>query len=511
MATRNRLTACVVVFLLAITACTTGRSASTNRILVVDKTFDFKTADPHRDLSVAGAILAKALYSTLMTFDGADEATPVPSLAASYSTSEDATRLTFKLQHAVVFSDGSSLTSADVVFSFDRLARLKSTASSLLAGVSTSAPDPFTVVLVSKDPNPALLFVLANPALAIVNANVVKGRGEDFLSSASAGSGPYVVKSFSAYTDVVLAANPRYFGPRPFYGRVVLRNMDAPTQLAYIASATDQIALDLSPAQAGTLARNQSLVIKYVTDADVVYLFANNNSQVSSVTTNKHFQNAIRYALDYSSIVQLMGAGAVQATGVIPATLLGGLPAWVAPHQDLDRARTELAASGIKNPSATLGFAGDTAVAGLPMGALAAMVKAELGVAGIKVTLAAGTTSSAAGDYSGGIQQLGLWSGAASSADPTPYLAFSPGRTLGVRAGWPAGADPSLESLGNQAATTADLATRAQLFQLWQGQLNSDGPFFPLVQPGRAIVATRNITTIEFNPNWSIDLPTVTG
>lgn len=512
MLKRVTTAACLVlVAVLTITACSPGRTASTNRILVVDKSFDLKTADPHRDLSATGAIVAKALYSTLMTFDGSDAATPVPSLATAYSTSEDATRFTFKLRHGVVFSDGSALTAADVVFSFERLVRLKSTASRLLAGVVASAPDAFTIVLESKVPNPALPFVLANPALAVVNATVAKNRGDDFLSNAAAGSGPYTLASFSAFSDVVLVANPRYWGQRPFYGRVVVRNMNAETQLTYIASATDQVALDLSPAEAGTLTRNQSVVIKAVASPEVVFLFANNNPQVSSVTPNKHFQNAVRYALDYDSMVQLMGAGAIQATGVTPSTLLGGLPPWTAPRQDIEKARTELAASGLKNPTVNLGFANDQVVSGLPLSALASMVRAELGAAGIVVSLTGSPTSAATGDYTAGGQQMGLWSVAGTSADPNTYLDFLPGRTLGLRAGWAAGSDPSLESLGIQAGTTADLATRSQLLQNVLGRLNADGPFFPILQPGRTIVATKDITAIDYNPTWSIDLAAVTG
>jgi peptide/nickel transport system substrate-binding protein len=513
MLNRNQLTACVVVALLTAPACTFSRAESTNhnRVLVVDKSFDLTTADPHRDLSATGAILAKALYSTLMTFDGGTLATPVPELATSYSASEDATRFTFNLRHDVVFSDGSPLTAADVVFSFERLARLKSTASPLLAGVAASAPDAFTIVLESNRPNPSLPLLLANPALAVVNAAVVKDRGEGYLSNAAAGSGPYILASFSAFSDVALVANPRYSGQRPFYGRVVIRSMNAQTQLTYIASATDQVALDLSPGQAGTLIRNQSVVIKAVAGPDVAFLFANNNPRVSSVTSNKHFQNAVRYALDYDSMVQLTGAGAVQATGVIPSTLLGALPAWAGPRHDIDKARTELAASGVKNPTVNLGFANDQTVSGLPMSALASMVRAELAAAGIAVYLTGSPSSSATADYNAGAQQMGIWSVTATSADPNPYLDFLPGRTLGLRAGWPAGADPLLESLGIQAATTADLATRTQLLQSVAGQLNEDGPFFPLVQPGRTIVATKDITTIDYNPTWSIDLAAVTG
>ncbi len=498
-----------VIAALGMTGCSSGIATSTNAVLIVDKSFDMGTADPHRELSVTGAMVAKALYSTLLTFKGADESTAVPWIANSYSSSEDARRFTFKLRRDVVFSDGSRLTSADVVFSFDRIVKLKGPPSALLAGVSASGPDAFTVVLTSKDPNPALPFTLARPALAIVDSKVVADKAEGFLDRASAGSGPYILKSFSTFSDVELVANPRYWGPEPSYRRVVIRNMDAPTQLAYIPSARTEIALDLSPVQAETLTRSASLRITAVAGPEVVFLFANENPQVSQVTSNQHFQNAVRYALDYPAMVQLMGAGTIQARGVIPSTMPGALPPWGDPPRNTDKARSELAASGIKDPTVNLGYASDLEVGGILMSSLASMVKTDLGAIGITVNLAGSPSAAATVDYNAGRQQMGLWPAIRNDFEPYPYLDFLPGGLLAIRAGWPSGSDPSLESLGIQASTTADAATRAQLLQQLQGQLNQDGPFFPLVEPGRVIVAAGHVTGLEYNPSWSLDLAAV--
>ncbi|HSS93357.1 MAG TPA: ABC transporter substrate-binding protein [Candidatus Dormibacteraeota bacterium] len=518
---RTGLAACCAAIVL-LGSCSPAGTATTTHILVVDKSFDLHAADPHRELDVTGALISRALYSTLLTFDGGDEATPVQSVARSYSSSEDARTYTFNLRRDITFSDGTALTSADVVYSINRIINLKGAPSALLAGVSASAPDTSTVVLKSSEPNPSLPLLLANPAIAIVNSRLVTSHGGssaagadttdkagDFLNTASAGSGPYMLKSFSTFSDVELVANPRYWGRQPFYRRVVIRNMDSRTQLAYIASATDEIALDLSPEQAGTLTGKPSVRINSFTSPDVVFLFANENPLVSAVTANKHFQNAVRSAVDYGALIQLMGAGAIQAAGVIPGRVLGALPAWAAQRQDAGTARAELAASGVTNPTVNLAYASDIEVSGLPVSALASMVKAELEAAGIKVNLSPAKGPAAMADFTAGHEQMGLWLWPGSSPDPNTYLAFLPGRQLGLRAGWPGAADPSLESLGMQASTTPDPATRAQLFQALQGQLNSDGPFFPLLQPGRMIVASNGIAGIAFNPSWTIDLSAV--
>lgn len=483
--------------LLAAAACSSSAATSTNTVLIVDKTFDLKTADPHRELSVTGAMISKALYDTL------------PSVATSHTSSEDARRFKFKLRRDVVFSNGSRLTSADVVFSLERVAKLKGAPSGLVSGVSASAPDAYTIVITSNDPNPELPSILLNPALAIVSSSMIAGKPDGFLDATSAGSGPYTLKSFSAFSDIELTANPRYWGPKPFYRRILVRNMDAPTQLVYISSSRNEIALDLSEAQAESLSANRSLRINASTGTDIVFLFANRNPQVSQITADQHFESAVRGALDYKEMVALMGLGAVQARGVIATTMFGALPASFAPRHDLEAARSELAASGIKDPTVNLGFASDLEVRGLPISALASLVKADLGAAGIKVNLAGSPSDAAKAEFATGQEQMGLW--ASSAAGSSSYLDFLPGGAIGSRAGWTAGSDPAIESLGAQASTTADAATRRQLLQELQGQLNQEGPFFPLLQPGRVIVTTGDVATIDYNPSWSVDLAAVTG
>ena len=80
--------------------------------------------------------------------------------------------------------------------------------------------------LVSEQPNPALPRILPTPTLGIVNSDVVIENGgtdqpgadtddtaEEFLNSTSAGSGPYILESFSTTSETVIARNPEYVGP----------------------------------------------------------------------------------------------------------------------------------------------------------------------------------------------------------------------------------------------------------------------------------------------------------
>lgn len=522
---RGRLVAGAGLAALTIlTACGGGSNSTPNHVLVIDKSFDMKTADPQREFEVSGQIVVKALYSTLLTFKGSDSATPVPQVASSYTASSDAKTFTFKLRNDVKFSDGTPLTSADVVFSFNRLINIKGNPSFLLAGVTVSAPDPSTVVLTSDTPNPAIPFILPNPALGIVNSKVVKAHGgtdqpgadkadtaEQFLDSTSEGSGPYIMKSFSTTSEVDLTANPNYWGPKPYYNTVVVRNIQAPAQLLDIQKGSNEVAIDLSPDQASTLSGNSKLQVKAIAGPNVFFLFSNANPQISSITANQHFQNAVRYGLDYQSFVPLAGLGAIQAPGVVPSMFLGALSQSDAVTRDVNKAKAELAASGISNPTVNLGFPSDFTLNGLSFSTMAQKVKANLADVGINVNLTGSPISVSLADYRAGKEQLGLWLWGPDYPDPNDYLVFLPGQLVGLRAGWAKGSDPSLESLGDQAGSTVDNSARGQLFQQVQKQLNTDGPFFPIIQAGQVVVATSGVKGADYNPTWTIDVSGVSG
>jgi peptide/nickel transport system substrate-binding protein len=510
--------------LVAAAAAGASRSHSTaSGTLVVDKSFDLKTADPQRQFEVSGGIVAHVLYDTLLKFVGADVAHPRPSVAKSFKASNGARTYTFTLRKDVRFSDGTRLTAKDVVFSFRRLINLKGNPSFLLGGVTVSRRGLYTVVLKSKTPNPAIPAIVANASLGIVNSKVVKAHGgtdavgadksdraESYLNAHSAGSGPYVLQSFDTTSRVTLKANPRYWAAKkPGFSTVVLRNVQAPAQLLDVQRGTNEVSLDLSPDQAKSLEGKSNLQVSAVAGPNIWFLFSNDSSKVSAITSNKHFQNAIRFALDYDGAVKLAGSGSIQAAGVIPSMFLGALPQSQAVNQNVTKAKAELAASGLTNPKVELEFPSDFTSSGLSFGVVAQKVQSDLAKVGIEVELAGKPIATSLANYRAGTEQLGLWLWGPDYPDPNDYLVFLPGQLVGLRAGWAAGADPELEALGRTAGSTSAPQARASLFQQIQVQLNERGPFFPLFQPGQAVVNSKNLTGVVFNAQYVIDVAAI--
>ena len=304
---------------------------------------------------------------------------------------------------------------------------------------------------------------------------------------------------------MVLKANANYWGPdKPNFGTVIFRNVAAATQLIEIQKASNQIELSLSGDQAASLKGNSKLAVTSFTSPNITFAFC--NLKTAPACANQHFVNAIRYGIDYQSLVSVAGAGAAQAPGVVPTQFLGALTQAQAVKRDVAKAKSELQASGIANPTIQLDYT--ISSTGLN-DSLAAKIKANLADVGITVNLNGQPSSIATPNYRGAKYQLGLAGWAPDYPDPNDYLAFLPGQLVGKRAGWLTGAAPDIEDLGARAGSAADNATRGQLYQQLQTLLNQESPMLPLIQPGQSVVGTNNLTNVIYSPVWYLDLAAI--
>jgi peptide/nickel transport system substrate-binding protein len=494
--------------------------------LVIDNSFTIKTADPQRAFDPTASIVDRAIFDTLFTYKGGDLAHPVPLLVQSWKASADAKTFTFQLKRGVHFADGTPLTSADVVYSLNRLVNLKGNPAFLLDGVNARARGKYALTVTSKTPNTALPSILANPSTGIVNSKLVRSHGgtasvgadkndkaEQWLNSSAstgAGSGPYVLKSFSTTSQVTLTPNSRYWGAKKAaFGTVVLRNMIAPTQLINIQRGKHEVAIDLSSDQAQTLKSNKNVHVSLQPSTWVFWLFANNDPKISTITPNKNFQQAVRYGLDYKSIVQVAGPGAIQAPGLIPSMFLGALRQKDVVKQDVAKAKSALTASGVGTQKITLEYPSDLTINGVPFTSLAQKVQSNLQAIGFNVELSGAPTGTWLTKYRDGKMAFGLSLWGPDFPDPADYLVFAPGQLVGTRAGWAAGSDSGIEKLASQALVTTNTAAREKLYQQFQTQLNQRGPYFPLIQPTQVFVATADLRNAVYNATYSIDVTQV--
>src|SRR6201994_3418831 len=494
----------------------TSGTSSGSSSLVVETSFVLKTLDPARMFEPTGLMIDHQLYDTLLTYKGSDVTKPVPDLATSFTASPDAKTYTFTLRKGVTFANGDPVTASDVVYSLTRTKNIEGNPSFLMAGITATAPNASTAVLTSATANTAIPASTTNPALGIVDAKAVTADGgtdsakaatadkaESKLNTTSAGSGPYPLTSFSLTSQVVLTANPGYWGPKPKYGKIIIRNVEASVQKLDVLRGETQIAVDLSPTQAQGMSGVQ---IVNGASPNLFFILSNANSKVSKITSNADFQTAVREGINYAGLLQLAGKGSVQAAGGIPSMFLGSLPASDAPTYSLAKAKAALAASGLGHPTVTMTYPSDLSVNGISFGDLAARVQQQLAQVGITVKLQGQSIQVALNTYRAGTEAMGLWYWGPDFPDPADYLNLLPGNLVGLRAGWAKGTDPSLESLASQAAVTTQDSARSALYQQIQQSMNPASPFMPLIQPAQILVGASSLKNLQSNALWLVDL-----
>ncbi|MDF7662152.1 ABC transporter substrate-binding protein [Erwiniaceae bacterium L1_54_6] len=162
-------------------------------------------------------LVAELLYSglTRLTQDMKAEA----DLAQSWQPSADLKQWTFTLRPNLRFSDGSSLTSADVVASLQAILDPKNASPGQhnIGPIKTvSASDASTVVIETDAPYADLPVMLAYPDAKIIPASIASGDLTR-LNKEAVGAGPFKLVSYDPERKIVVARNPHYYDPqRPY-------------------------------------------------------------------------------------------------------------------------------------------------------------------------------------------------------------------------------------------------------------------------------------------------------
>ncbi len=166
--------------------------------------------------------------STLV-FDGLtvrDEAGRIsPALATEWEVSEDGMQYEFRLRDDVSWHDGAPFTSTDVAFTVQSIQdpgyQGDASLAELWRNVTVEQPDQYTVRFALDEPFPSFLqytVIGILPAHLLSDVAAVDLRNHDFSTQHPVGTGMFVVEDV-APDQVILAANPSYWGPEPYLER----------------------------------------------------------------------------------------------------------------------------------------------------------------------------------------------------------------------------------------------------------------------------------------------------
>ncbi|MFN8215332.1 MAG: ABC transporter substrate-binding protein [Solirubrobacterales bacterium] len=155
--------------------------------------------------------------------DGKNE----PWLVESVKKSSDQRTWTFQLRQGVEFSDGTPMTSADVLFTFET-AKKSAIWGATFEADSFAAPSPGTFVIKSEKPAPELPAILSQWSYGIVPKDY-GGVSEKQFAQQPVGTGPFMLAKWKRGEAITLARNPHYWQPgQPYLDEVVFQTVPNP-------------------------------------------------------------------------------------------------------------------------------------------------------------------------------------------------------------------------------------------------------------------------------------------
>lgn len=486
------------------------------KTIIIARQTDLSTLDPENSFCDTCQIYLSAVYQTLVTLKPGSLTDAVGEIARSWDISPDLTTFTFHLDPAAKFANGDPLTSADVKFSLQRLKNLKAGPAFFMDGVKTiDGVDPQTVKFTLEGPDSAFLMKLMAPYSVIVDAKVVQANGgtdaegadkndkaKDYLDAHSAGSGPYVLQSWTRNTEVRLTANPNYWGPppNPQAQTVVIKDVkDAATQRQLLERGDIDVAMNITHDVATQMQKDKDVSVQFVRSYDFLYLEAN---EKADPRLTKEVRQAIAAAIDYPGLIQAtVGGHGIQPSTTIPQGFLG---TDLVPPVKTDKAAAKslLAKGGQPNGFSIKLAYPNQVLYGVDMNVLAQKVAADLATIGITATLSPLEIGPWGGDYSGGSLPLTLAYWAPDYPDSSEYVSwFGLVGTPGTPSEWLGNVvNDQIVALNKQAAAAADNTQRAQIYKQVIQQMQDASYDIPLVQPDLVLANRSNIQNNVYSP-----------
>ncbi len=447
-----------------------------------------------------------SIFNGLVELD--DNANPLPDLATSWEVNADSTVYAFTLAEDVRWHDGTRFTSGDVKFTFENVllqfhSRTKSGLENILESITT--PDDATVVFTFSQPYAALLQRLNSTEAPILPRHIYEGVDDVQTAPQNltpVGTGPFVFESYDVDDQVTLVGNDDYFKDGlPLLDRVVFRIIpDANTQL-----------LALEEGEVDYMWRVPGAEVERLSTSDAITLYQANSGPgggfcVPSLSFNLdrevfadvRVRQAIAHAIDQQQLLDqaIFGQGRI-ATGPISSQMAFAYTDDVTRYpRDLDLANELLDEAGLagdSRPTLTLLLFPNFVKYG-------EIIRENLAEAGIDVDLQPLERSAflprVFGERDFDMNVISY----CNNTDPSigvsrMYVSDNIGDIPFSNAAGYVNAD--IDDLFNQAASTADVAQRSELYRQIQQLLVDELPYWWLLETQFVIGASSLVEGLQ--------------
>lgn len=271
----------------------------------------------------------------------------VNDLATDYTVSEDGLTWTVTIRDDAVFSDGEPLTAADVAYTFNKAAESGGLTDVTVLDEAVAINDT-TIELRLKQPQST--FVNRLITLGIVPEHA---HGPDYARN-PIGSGPYQLVQWDEGQQLIVEANPNYYGEAPGIKRLVFLFVEEDGAFAAAKAGQSQVA-SVPPSLAVQTIEGMTLYdVASVDNRGLMFPYqpatgrtTPNGAPIGNdVTADLAIRQAVNFAIDRQALVD----GVLEGYGSPAYGPVSGL-AWEEPEANIEdadpeRAREILAAGG---------------------------------------------------------------------------------------------------------------------------------------------------------------------
>jgi peptide/nickel transport system substrate-binding protein len=269
--------------------------------------------DPALTTGAAAGEIAQNILDTLITLD-ADQK-PHPALATKWTIEDAGKKFTFTLRDGVKFHDGTTLTSAAVKQSFERILEPKLKAGAVVSLIgpldNIATPNDTTVVFNFKSGYYAFMLQIWRYFFGVMSPKYLATLKPGDPAVAPVGSGPFMFDSRSPDGVVTLKAFADYN-----WGSDTFKNRAAP----YVSTVKFRAIIEPST-RIATLESGENLLIDEIPEADYARLKTNNKyafvlsprashtlgfsmNVAKAPTDDRAVREAVNWAVDRKSIVE---------------------------------------------------------------------------------------------------------------------------------------------------------------------------------------------------------------
>lgn len=313
---------------------------------------DVKSLDPQKQGDIPSMSVASNIFDTLTTRDADNKL--IGSLATSWQAVDPKT-WRFKIRSGVTFHNGEPCDAAAVAFSINRLIdpATKSPIVELRYVQKATAVDATTVDFHLSASDPILPEKVSLFGGVVVPPKYIAEKGDAGFAASPVGTGPFTFKSRKQDSEVVLAANPTYWGGAPAVKSLTIRIMPNPaTAIAALQSGELDIITGLTPDAIAQLGEGSGFQATKVPGVREYYVAM--NTLDGGPLANEKVRQALNYAVDVPTLISSVLNGAAEQTAtLIPSQVFGYDPTVKGFSYDPAKAKQLLVEAGFPNGFST--------------------------------------------------------------------------------------------------------------------------------------------------------------